>query len=264
MLGLRLGDNPRVCVTTTPKPVRLIKDLVGDPTTALVRGSTYDNRRHLAPSFFEKIVATYEGTRLGQQEIHAEIIEVGEGAWFTGFDPARHVSVEAEYDPRLAVHLAIDCGVSRHVGAVWFQVRPVDAYRQRVSVFGDLHKEGLFSEAAAKAVWAHSGELPSLGRLDTVRLDPASTARTGIGPAAYGEFERVFGRSNLGRWPAVCAAQGRLPELCPRLSQRRMARRAGGSPAPVGPIGKSEPNSIVWRGPPGRSSILASCSEARF
>jgi phage terminase large subunit-like protein len=208
MLGLRLGANPRVCVTTTPKPVRLIKELVGDPTTAIVRGSTYDNRRHLAPSFFEKIVATYEGTRLGQQEIHAEILEVGEGAWFTAFDPARHVSVDAEYDPRLAVHLAIDCGVSRHVGAVWFQVRPVDAYRNRVSVFGDLHREGLFSEAAAKAVWARSGELPSLGRLDTVRLDPASTARTGIGPAAYGEFERVFGRSVLGRWPVHRVTDG--------------------------------------------------------
>jgi hypothetical protein len=201
MLGLRLGANPRVCVTTTPKPVRLIKELVGDPTTVIVRGSTYDNRRHLAPSFFEKIVATYEGTRLGQQEVHAEILEVGEGAWFTTFDPARHVTVEAEFDPRLAVHLAIDCGVSRHVGAVWFQVRPLDAIRNRVSVFGDLHREGLYSEAAAKAVWARSGELPSMGRLETVRLDPASTARTGIGPAAYGEFERVFGPRVLGRWP---------------------------------------------------------------
>jgi hypothetical protein len=208
MLGLRLGANPRVCVTTTPKPVRLIKELVGDPTTAIVRGSTYDNHRHLAASFFEKIVATYEGTRLGQQEIHAEILEVGEGAWFTALDPARHVSVEAEYDPRLAVHLAIDCGVSRHVGAVWFQVRAVDAYRNRVSVFGDLHREGLFSEAAAKAVWARSGELPSLGRLDTVRLDPASTARTCIGPAASGEFERVFGRSVLGRWPVHRVTDG--------------------------------------------------------
>ena len=65
----------------------------------------------------------YEGTRLGQQELLAELLEVSEGVWFASFDPARHVSESAEYDPALPVHLAIDCGVSRHVAAVWFQVR---------------------------------------------------------------------------------------------------------------------------------------------
>ena len=65
----------------------------------------------------------YEGTRLGQQELLAELLEVSDGAWFPSFDPTKHVTASAEYDPALPVHLAIDCGVSRFVAAVWFQVR---------------------------------------------------------------------------------------------------------------------------------------------
>ena len=127
------------------------------------------------------------------------------------------MTAAAEYDPALPVHLAIDCGVSRHVAAVWFQVRrgrvPIERTPsgwivqadprepETVTVFGDFHREGLFSEAAARAILAHGQALPCRGRYDTVRLDPASAARTGIGPTAYAEFERVFGPRTLGRWP---------------------------------------------------------------
>lgn len=202
LLGLRLGDDPRLCVTTTPKPVRLVTELAADPTTALARGTTYENRAHLASSFFERIVAKYEGTRLGRQELLAEVLEVSDGAWFHRFDPAKHVTEAAEHHPRFPVHLAIDCGVSRHVAAVWFQVQEVGPRHHRVHVFGDFHAEGLYSEAAARAVLARGEALPCRGRLDTVRLDPASSARTGIGPTAYAEFERVFGPRALSRWPA--------------------------------------------------------------
>jgi phage terminase large subunit-like protein len=78
---------------------------------------------HLSPAFFRRIVAHFEGTRLGRQELMGELLEVGDGAWFARFDPARHVGEEAEYDPASPVHLAIDYGVSRHTAAVWFQVR---------------------------------------------------------------------------------------------------------------------------------------------
>lgn len=217
LFGLRLGSDPRVCLTTTPRPVKWLVELLEDPLTAISRGTTYENRDHLAPSFFDRIVTKYEGTRLGQQELLAELLEVGEGVWFASFDPAKHVTTAAEYDPALPVHLAIDCGVSRHVGAVWFQVRRGRVPLERtpsgwiktadprepetVTVFGDFHAEGLYSEAAARAILARAQELPSHGRLDTVRLDPASSARTGIGPTAYAEFERIFGPRVLGRWP---------------------------------------------------------------
>lgn len=80
MFGLRLGDDPRVVATTTPRPIPLIKELVESDTTHVVRGSTYDNRANLAPAFFEKIIARYEGTRLGRQELYAEILTDVPGA----------------------------------------------------------------------------------------------------------------------------------------------------------------------------------------
>jgi phage terminase large subunit-like protein len=80
MLGLRLGALPQVVITTTPKPVKIIKDLLADPGTITTRGSTYDNRAHLAPGFFARIIKRYEGTRLGRQELNAEMLDDVEGA----------------------------------------------------------------------------------------------------------------------------------------------------------------------------------------
>ena len=74
MLGMRLGKHPQACITTTPKPTKLIRELIKDPATYVTRGSTYDNRLNLAPSFFSSIIKTYEGTRLGRQELNAEIL----------------------------------------------------------------------------------------------------------------------------------------------------------------------------------------------
>jgi phage terminase large subunit-like protein len=202
LFGLRLGADPRLCVTTTPRPVRLVTDLVADPSTSMSRGTTHENRSHLAPSFFDRIVSKYAGTRLGQQELAGELLEVGDGAWFPTFDPAKHMNeAGGEFDPRFPAHLAIDCGVSRHVAAVWFQVIGRDPQKQRVAVFGDFHAVDLYSEAAAKAILARGRDLPCRGEWATVRLDPASDARSGIGPTAFAEFARVFGPSVTGRWP---------------------------------------------------------------
>lgn len=75
MLGLRLGNNPQAVVTTTPRPTPLIKQLARDPTTFVTKGSTYDNKANLAPAFIDQIITKYEGTRLGRQELNAEILE---------------------------------------------------------------------------------------------------------------------------------------------------------------------------------------------
>lgn len=75
MLGLRLGDNPQAIVTTTPKPIKILKDLIASPHTALTKGSTYDNRANLAAAFYDAIITRYEGTRLGRQELNAEILD---------------------------------------------------------------------------------------------------------------------------------------------------------------------------------------------
>ncbi len=75
MFGLRLGNNPQSVVTTTPRPTKIIRDLAKDPNTYVTRGSTYDNRANLAPAFFSEIIKKYEGTRLGRQELNAEILD---------------------------------------------------------------------------------------------------------------------------------------------------------------------------------------------
>lgn len=83
MFGLRLGTDPRVVATTTPKPVRLIRELLASETTAVSRGSTYENAANLAPAFLQQIVTKYKGTRLGRQELDGEVLDDVPGALWT-------------------------------------------------------------------------------------------------------------------------------------------------------------------------------------
>lgn len=76
---LRLGKQPQCCITTTPKPTPLIRMLVKDLGTVVSTGSTLDNRANLAPGFTEKLLRKYGGTRLGRQELFAEILEDNPG-----------------------------------------------------------------------------------------------------------------------------------------------------------------------------------------
>ncbi|MCO5085140.1 MAG: terminase family protein [Mesorhizobium sp.] len=78
--GLRLGNQPRTCITTTPKPLPLVKEIAKDPRTVITRGSTFDNASNLAPTFLKTIREKYEGTRLGRQELNAEILDDLPGA----------------------------------------------------------------------------------------------------------------------------------------------------------------------------------------
>ena len=79
-LGMRLGEHPQIFVTTTPRPLPLIKQLLKDERTAISRGTTYDNLHNLAETFQRAVVAKYEGTTLGRQELNAEVLEDLPGA----------------------------------------------------------------------------------------------------------------------------------------------------------------------------------------
>jgi phage terminase large subunit-like protein len=83
LLGLRLGHKPQAVVTTTPRPTRIIKKLTADKDTIVTRGSTFDNKAHLARTFFERITARYKGRTIGRQELFAEIVEETPGALWT-------------------------------------------------------------------------------------------------------------------------------------------------------------------------------------
>lgn len=80
MFGLRLGRKPQVIVTTTPLPTKEIKALVRQKTTHVTRGTTYENLENLAPTFKDQVIGKYEGTRLGRQELLAELLEDNERA----------------------------------------------------------------------------------------------------------------------------------------------------------------------------------------
>ena len=80
MFGLRLGERPQCIVTTTPKPTKLIQSLVKRKNIVLTRGSTFDNSANLAPSALKMLKEKYENTRLGRQELYAEILDDVEGA----------------------------------------------------------------------------------------------------------------------------------------------------------------------------------------
>ncbi len=126
--GLRLGTKPKQVITTTPRPIPLLKEIIADPHTIVTRHSTYENRANLAESFFQTIAAKYEGTRLGRQELEAEILEDVPGALWTrtnletyrmteetipemqrivvGVDPA--ITVDTEYGAETGV---VCCGL---------------------------------------------------------------------------------------------------------------------------------------------------------
>lgn len=81
--ALRLGTHPQTIVTTTPRPTKLIKDLITREKVTVVRGSTFDNAANLAPSALAELKLRYENTRLGRQELFGEILTDVEGALWT-------------------------------------------------------------------------------------------------------------------------------------------------------------------------------------
>jgi phage terminase large subunit-like protein len=79
-LGLRLGRCPQAIITTTPRPTPKVKELMRDPACVVTHGTTYDNRANLAAAFYTTVIRKYEGTRLGRQELNAELLDDNPGA----------------------------------------------------------------------------------------------------------------------------------------------------------------------------------------
>jgi phage terminase large subunit-like protein len=80
MFALRLGDKPRALITSTPRPSKLLRQILSAPTTVITRGATADNVRNLARTAIERLYREYEGTRLGRQELFGELLEDNPGA----------------------------------------------------------------------------------------------------------------------------------------------------------------------------------------
>ena len=112
--GLRLGKRPVVFVTTTPKTTKLLRGILDDETTHVSTGSTFDNSANLADTFLTAVKKTYEGTRLGRQELYAEILDEASGALWN-----RNLLASCEVDkedvPQLnRIVVAIDPAISNN------------------------------------------------------------------------------------------------------------------------------------------------------
>jgi phage terminase large subunit-like protein len=108
MLGLRLGQSPRCVFTTTPKPNLLVRTILARKSTVTTKGSTYDNLANLAPAFREQVLATYEGTRIGRQELLGELLDDVEGALWTLASIDQHRADASEVPDMARVVVAVD------------------------------------------------------------------------------------------------------------------------------------------------------------
>ena len=143
IFGLRLGAKPQAIVTTTPRPTKLMRELLGDPLTYSTQHSTFENIGNLAEAFLERVVRKYEGTRLGRQELHAHLLLDAPGALWTreiieaalspsGEKPQLTRIVVAVDPPATSGENADECGM----------VVAGLATDKRVHVLADLSRQG--------------------------------------------------------------------------------------------------------------------------
>lgn len=154
MFGLRIGDRPRAVATTTPRPTRLIRNLADRPDCVVTRGSTYENAANLSATFLDEMRHRYEGTRLGRQELEAELLLDADGALWNRdmLDDARTTTV-----PNLRrVVVAIDPAASANVDSdeTGIIVAGVDDHGHGY-VLEDRSMKGSPAEWASAAVTAH-------------------------------------------------------------------------------------------------------------
>lgn len=168
-LGLRIGPNPRGVVSTTPKPIQIVRDLIADPSTHVTRGRTYDNQANLAPAFMAQIIRRYEGTRLGRQELDAEVLDDVPGALWT-----------RQRIEELRVRAYPDLG------------RIVVAIDPAVTSGEDSDETGII--VAGVGTDKHAYVLDDL----TCRLSPDGWARTAVGALDGYQADRIIAEVNNG------------------------------------------------------------------
>lgn len=156
MFGLRLGKRPRWLVTTTPKPIKLLKELLAREGRDVVvtRGSTFENEANLASTFLAAVRARYEGTRLGRQELNAELLLDNPGALWQ-LDWLDRDRVRAAPELRRIV-VAIDPAVSNNEGSDETGIVVAGVTRDNEGyVLEDLSGKYAPHEWAAKAIAAY-------------------------------------------------------------------------------------------------------------
>lgn len=156
MPALRIGENPRVIVTTTPRPIRFLRELVAreDGSVAVVNGSTWDNAANLSKTALAELRSRYEGTRTGRQELQGELLSEVAGAYWS-LDMIEHTRVKTA--PALArIVVAIDpattSGEKSDMSGIVVAGRGLDGH---LYILEDLTMKGTPHACMAKAVSAY-------------------------------------------------------------------------------------------------------------
>ncbi|WP_449411076.1 DNA-packaging protein [Methylobacterium komagatae] len=169
---MRAGLDPRVFVTTTPRPIPVIREILADRSTVVTRGSTFDNADNLPAQFLERLKTRYEGTRLGRQELQAEVLDDVPGALWT------RDMIDQALKPRALPDMA----------RVVVAIDPSGT--KGASDDGDT----IGIVVAAKGIDGHAYVLADR----SCKLSPAGWGRVAVN--AYREFEanRIVGEANFG------------------------------------------------------------------
>jgi phage terminase large subunit-like protein len=208
--GMRLGQHPRQIVATTPRPIPVLKRILSDQSTVLTRGATPENKANLAPSFFTQVIKRYHGTRLGRQELNAEILDDVPGALWTRdtIDLARR---KVELPGMQRVVVAVDPS-----GARSMDDEAADAIGIVVAALGTDGRGYILADRSCK-------------------LSPAGWARTAV--SAYHEFkaDRLIAERNFGG----ALVEHTIRTADPNISYREVT-------ASRGKIARAEPVSALY------------------
>lgn len=110
--GLRLGEDPRVVTTTTPRPTKFLRELIADAGTVVTRGSTFANRANLPAAVLEEFERVYGGTTVGRQELEGELLEEAQGALWKRATIDMHRVRDGDVPEFVRVVIAVDPSVS--------------------------------------------------------------------------------------------------------------------------------------------------------
>jgi len=123
MMGLRIGKKPQAVVATTPRPIPIIKDLLSDKRAVITRGHTLENKANLAPEFLDYIIAKYQGTKLGRQELAGEVLSSMEGLVYDAFKPDMCIIPRFAIPETWARYFGMDFG-RVNTAALWYAMEP--------------------------------------------------------------------------------------------------------------------------------------------
>jgi phage terminase large subunit-like protein len=208
-MGLRIGDEPKTLIATTPRPLPLVRQLIARADVEVVRGSTFDNAANLAPKFLDELRDRYAGTRLGRQELDAEILDDVPGAlWTRAMIDAAHVKAAPARMSRIVV--AIDPSGTRG------EEDDGDSVGIVIAGKGD---DGLGYVLADR----------------TCKLSPAGWGRVAV--EAYREFraDRIIGERNFGG----AMVEAVIRSIDPRVSYRDVV-------ASRGKVARAEPVAALY------------------